>query len=230
MAPGIVHTRHTLIASGLLAVAAIIPDNPGGIAVALGCASGLWFSPDLDIWSDPTKRWGVLNLYWYPYRKLIKHRSPVSHTLLVSTLLRALYFLPLVLAPLMALGASWLDIWIAVTQPHHASILIQLLIGQAIADGLHLFDDGLIVKFPKKTEKTEKPKTLGQSPSDESRDTSSPDLITNPHFSGLTPDYSFQAPGETNPVQHVEASPKSQPETKTKKLKSSSPWDTLKSR
>lgn len=60
--------------------------------------SGLMFGPDLDLYSVQYKRWGVLRWLWIPYQKTIRHRSLLSHGLVIGTTLRVLYL------------ASWLAI------------------------------------------------------------------------------------------------------------------------
>ncbi|MGK7924424.1 MAG: metal-binding protein [Spirulina sp.] len=57
--------------------------------------SGLMFGPDLDIHSVQFKRWGWLRWIWIPYQKTLKHRSRLSHGLLIGTTLRLLYLLVL---------------------------------------------------------------------------------------------------------------------------------------
>ena len=52
--------------------------------------SGLWLSNDLDTRSRVLRRWGPLRLLWYPYRRLVAHRSFLSHGLL-GPLLRLVY-------------------------------------------------------------------------------------------------------------------------------------------
>ncbi len=53
--------------------------------------SGLMFSPDLDLRSRPFKRWGWLRWIWIPYQKAMRHRSVLSHGLVIGTTLRVLY-------------------------------------------------------------------------------------------------------------------------------------------
>ena len=53
--------------------------------------SGLMFGPDLDIYSVQYKRWGYLRWLWLPYQKTVKHRSLLSHGLIIGTTLRLLY-------------------------------------------------------------------------------------------------------------------------------------------
>jgi uncharacterized metal-binding protein len=52
---------------------------------------GLMLSPDLDLYSRPFKRWGWLRWIWIPYQKTLRHRSILSHGLLVGTTLRVFY-------------------------------------------------------------------------------------------------------------------------------------------
>ncbi|GIW23075.1 MAG: hypothetical protein KatS3mg068_2082 [Candidatus Sericytochromatia bacterium] len=53
--------------------------------------SSLMFSGDLDLVSIQTKRWGNLRWIWIPYRKLISHRSVLSHGIIIATLFRLVY-------------------------------------------------------------------------------------------------------------------------------------------
>ena len=60
------------------------------IAFLLG---GLFLSPDLDTYSKPLKRWGILKVLWGPYRKLIPHRSFLSHSPFLGTALKVIYII-----------------------------------------------------------------------------------------------------------------------------------------
>ncbi|HTL90538.1 MAG TPA: metal-binding protein [Leptolyngbya sp.] len=53
--------------------------------------AGLMFGPDLDIYSQQYKRWGILRWIWLPYRRSMKHRSFFSHGAIVGTVGRILY-------------------------------------------------------------------------------------------------------------------------------------------
>lgn len=53
--------------------------------------SGLWLSNDLDIDSRIYRRWGPFRWLWYPYQRLIRHRSWLSHGVAVGPLLRLVY-------------------------------------------------------------------------------------------------------------------------------------------
>lgn len=52
---------------------------------------GLYLSPDLDTNSSIIKRWKFLGFIWIPYKKVIKHRSVLSHGIFIGTLIRMLY-------------------------------------------------------------------------------------------------------------------------------------------
>ncbi len=55
--------------------------------------SGVMFSPDLDIDSAIDDRWGIFYWIWRPYMWVVPHRHRIlSHGLIVSALLRLLYF------------------------------------------------------------------------------------------------------------------------------------------
>ena len=64
-----------------------------GTLVGATLFSGLMLSPDLDLNSSIYHRWGPLRFIWWPYQKLVPHRSPLSHSLLLGPLIRILYFL-----------------------------------------------------------------------------------------------------------------------------------------
>lgn len=53
--------------------------------------SGLWLSNDLDIDSRIYRRWGPLRWLWYPYQKLVSHRSWLSHGFAIGPLGRMVY-------------------------------------------------------------------------------------------------------------------------------------------
>ena len=53
--------------------------------------AGLMFGPDLDIYSQQYRRWGILRWIWLPYRRSMKHRSMFSHGAIIGTIGRVLY-------------------------------------------------------------------------------------------------------------------------------------------
>ena len=55
--------------------------------------SGFWLSDDLDTHSIAYKRWGAFRFLWWPYQKLVPHRSWVSHSIGFGPIFRVAYFL-----------------------------------------------------------------------------------------------------------------------------------------
>jgi uncharacterized metal-binding protein len=53
---------------------------------------GLMFGPDLDIQSRQYTRWGVFRFLWFPYKVVFRHRSRLTHGIILGTLIRVLYF------------------------------------------------------------------------------------------------------------------------------------------
>jgi uncharacterized metal-binding protein len=97
---GVVHDRITVVGAVLAAPAwwYLLPASPhdltaGALLVGATLFSGLMLSPDLDLVSGPYHRWGPFRYIWWPYQKVIPHRSPLSHSLIVGPALRIAYFL-----------------------------------------------------------------------------------------------------------------------------------------
>jgi len=150
MAPGRRHDR----ATGLLA----LPFGllwapwlgPAGVAVAAAAflVGGLWLSPDLDTRSNASRRWGPLQVLWWPYRRGLPHRSLLSHSPLLGSAGRLFY-----LALLLALGSLLLQPW-GVPGPGQLLMLAQglwrqqrplvvaALVGLELSGWLHLLQDG----------------------------------------------------------------------------------------
>ncbi len=103
MASGKVHAACS-VALGALSFGGVmgtLGDAKIGAACALGCLAGIFLTPDLDQ-ETRSRSEGILIraslglgygwlVLWYPYAKLIKHRSPLSHFPIVGTLGRLLY-------------------------------------------------------------------------------------------------------------------------------------------
>jgi uncharacterized metal-binding protein len=157
MATGRAHDRATLA----LALPFGLLWGPGlgapGIAVASAAflVGGLWLSPDLDTHSRATARWGPLQPLWWPYRRLLRHRSLLSHSPLIGSAGRLAYLLgalallrwlacagpwpplPLPLPPAAAWPALALHLWRA-----HPGLLFCALVGLEASGWLHLLQDG----------------------------------------------------------------------------------------
>jgi uncharacterized metal-binding protein len=121
-----------------------------GVASAAGgfLVGGLWLSPDLDTRSQPTRRWGPLALLWLPYRRLLRHRSLLSHSPVIGTAGRLVYLaaclllIAVLLQPLGVptpprLAASAAGLW-----RQHAPLLLAAAAGLEASSWLHLLQDG----------------------------------------------------------------------------------------
>lgn len=93
-----------------------------------------FFSPDLDLNSRIYRRWGLLRFIWYPYRKLIHHRSWLSHSGPISATLRLFYFslflLPIVLwnPNYLLTFSSWYGmIWLSVVLSDTIHLIADLI-------------------------------------------------------------------------------------------------------
>ena len=94
MPSGRIHDRITLWSLPWVVGVTLVLTRQGNIALIIAGAflfSGLMFGPDLDIYSVQFKRWGKLRFIWHPYQKLLRHRSWLSHGLIVGTALRLVY-------------------------------------------------------------------------------------------------------------------------------------------
>ena len=114
----------------------------GGFAFLVG---GLWLSPDLDTRSNALHRWGPLAFLWWPYRRLLRHRSVWSHGPLIGTtgrllLLAAWLWCLLTVIP----GADWSTClgWITRWFQAQPQQTLAMLIGLEASVWLHLVLDG----------------------------------------------------------------------------------------
>ena len=139
MANGATHDQITLTLAKSAAIAALLPlpwDIPW--PVAAGIYAGLWLSPDLDLAKcNARKRWrdfAWLGWIWWPYAKLIPHRSWASHAPIISTAGRLAYVggLAFIVALAVGQGESMLD-WVG----HYQAAALAFATGLAIADTGH---------------------------------------------------------------------------------------------
>lgn len=155
MASGRAHDRATTLLAlpfGLLWGPALGPE---GMAVA--CLAfllgGLWLSPDLDTASRATARWGPLQGLWWPYRRLLRHRSLLSHSPLIGTSGRLAYLLiALALMRWLAEAGPWGTVPVAPPSAWpllglqfwrtHSALVICALVGLEASSWLHLLQDG----------------------------------------------------------------------------------------
>lgn len=150
MASGRSHDRATgllAIPFGLLWWPAL---GPWGFAIA-GLAflvGGLWLSPDLDVLSRSSRRWGPLGLLWWPYRRLLRHRSLLSHSPLLGSGLRLVWLLAWMLLLVFAMESIGLlslrhvlelGQWLWQQQ---RPLVLAALVGIEASSWLHLLQDG----------------------------------------------------------------------------------------
>ena len=109
---------------------------------------GLLLSPDLDTRSNPSRRWGPLRGLWWPYRRLLRHRSLLSHSPLLGSGGRLLYLAALVLLfsallqPLGAPGPQRLAAMAVGLWQRQRPLLLAGLAGVEASAWLHLIQDG----------------------------------------------------------------------------------------
>jgi uncharacterized metal-binding protein len=124
----------------------------GLAGVALGALGfllgGLLLSPDLDTRSNPTRRWGPLAVFWWPYRRCLSHRSLLSHSPLLGTAGRLLYLATVILlfsTALSPLGAPRATQLLAAAErlwSEQRPLLLAALVGLEASSWLHLIQDG----------------------------------------------------------------------------------------
>src|SRR5262245_44001060 len=87
-----------------------------GVLVGAHMLSGIMFSPDLDLDSRIDNRWGIFFWIWRPYMWFVPHRHRLlSHGLVISQLLRLLYFYTVVL--LLLSGGAWVLARVGIVLP-----------------------------------------------------------------------------------------------------------------
>ena len=94
MPSGRTHDRITLWGLPFITGLTFGSTGSGNVTLIVAGAylfSGLMFGPDLDLYSIQYKRWGYLRWIWIPYQKALRHRSLLSHGLIIGTTVRILY-------------------------------------------------------------------------------------------------------------------------------------------
>ena len=109
---------------------------------------GLWLSPDLDTNSRPYQRWGPLRWLWWPYRKALRHRSVLSHSPVLGTLVRVGYLSGIAIL-LSGLAHPWgtptstnVLSWLQQQWSRPERLLWVALVGIEASAWLHLLQDG----------------------------------------------------------------------------------------
>ena len=116
----------------------------GLISGAAFLTGGLWLSPDLDTNSIAIKRWGILQGLWWPYQKVIPHRSIFSHGPFIGTVLRVIYLLSLSFLILSLLQPFGIDIAQSIKEliQQNPNNFLATLLGLEASAWLHLIKDG----------------------------------------------------------------------------------------
>jgi uncharacterized metal-binding protein len=102
MSDGRTHARITgALVLPSAAVAGVLGGFEPALFAALGCASGWFVEPDLDVDGLTRSEWRIVErlhivgmlwvTFWYPYARALPHRSKFSHWPVLGTLLRCLY-------------------------------------------------------------------------------------------------------------------------------------------
>ena len=119
--------------------------SAGVITAAAFLVGGLWLSPDLDTRSNALHRWGPLGGIWWPYRRLIRHRSIWSHGPLIGTATRLLLLLAwtlLVSVLIPSVSPSLMLTNLQNTLQQYPQQAVAMLLGLEASVWLHLIQDG----------------------------------------------------------------------------------------
>lgn len=93
-----------------------------------------YLTPDLDIDSAPYHRWQMFSILWFPYKRLIPHRSWLSHSGPISATIRFLYLAVIATVILYFVAPDYS----LLTNPYPWSILLYAMI---VVDCLHTLLD-----------------------------------------------------------------------------------------
>lgn len=107
----------TVLAIAVPPLARLWIDLPDDIALCVGLVLTYWVNPDLDL--NYVVR-GLFRIYWWPYSRLLHHRSIWSHFPVISTFIRLAY-----------LG------WALLLLPTDWRIVFFVFVGMAISDFFH---------------------------------------------------------------------------------------------
>ncbi len=153
MPSGKVHALATVAAGGISGPALVfLAGLPiiQAVTFAAGCLAGLVLTPDLDVQhnvhADRVMRqsggtllgivWGTL---WWPYARLIPHRSPLSHWPILGTALRLAYLLAV--PALLWWGVNQIYPLPRLSRPHLTPLWWWALGGLVLVDALHAVMD-----------------------------------------------------------------------------------------
>jgi uncharacterized metal-binding protein len=69
-----------------------------------------YWSPDIDLNSEPYQRWGVLSWFLYPFREHVKHRSKWSHGWILGAITINVYITCVFVIIIAVLNLVWLPV------------------------------------------------------------------------------------------------------------------------
>lgn len=107
--------------------------------LAVGTAfSTYYLSPDLDhdVGAASYRRWGLLRFIWYPYKKLLPHRSWLSHSGPISATLRIGYLYMLMLPFIL-----YFNIHAPIDNLQFRTFCVILWLSVVFADSVHVLLD-----------------------------------------------------------------------------------------
>jgi uncharacterized metal-binding protein len=145
MPSGRVHALGSVVLSVPVSFFTLGATSHSALALAAGggCLAGIFLTPDLDQESISSSEYSLIKytmglgflwaMFWYPYARLCKHRSPISHWPILGTMGRLLYLcIPIV-------AYHYFSGW---QMPQHwIRFLYFSIAGLALSDTLHwLFD------------------------------------------------------------------------------------------
>jgi uncharacterized metal-binding protein len=108
------------------------------VILAIGIiVSTYYLSPDLDLNSRVFNRWGLLRWIWIPYKRVIHHRSWLSHSGPISATLRLVYLIAWITPIFYWFSVDYNDL-------QFQSVYVILWLSAVIADSLHVLADLLI--------------------------------------------------------------------------------------
>jgi uncharacterized metal-binding protein len=150
-------------AMGVPAAMSLPGMTPGEAGILTGSylLSGIIFSCDLDLRSEPYLRWGRFRFIWWPYQRIINHRAVWSHGLVIGPVLRIVYFVLMMFA-LMFLGLNLVNffqpvdptgtslraaLWIQDYTTRHSAALGLALVGFVLGGASHSIADWISTGF-----------------------------------------------------------------------------------
>jgi uncharacterized metal-binding protein len=137
--------------------------TPGQVGLLAGSylLSGILFSCDLDLPSEPYYRWKRFRFIWWPYQKIVAHRAVWSHGLVIGPVLRIVYFalalylmmlfglfLVNLIQPIDPTGTSQETVlWIGDYLGRHREAALLVLIGFILGGASHSIADNISTGF-----------------------------------------------------------------------------------